>query len=166
MSEFERCNERAADRKADRWLSYVPLTPDQLSNGGSVDDWMVVATDIVLPGQPDRRVTFKMPVWFTPLLIVKRPTEQAALNPRYAPEIMPITPIAERPEQRWCIYCQTRHPLEDFVQSKRYLNHYSYACKRQLRELRRRPWHFANTPLDSDVRISIEKPLTQRVKTG
>lgn len=161
LTAYQRSNERAADRKADAWLHYTPLQPAQLADGDS-EYITIVSADIAgdatatrstLEGEGDYHPQFK---------IIQRPTERLALHGSHLNEDNdPTICRSSRRQERWCIYCKDRHPEHDFLQSKRYLNGLSYACKRQLNLLRRKPWHFARPPLDTSIRITIEKPLRQ-----
>lgn len=122
MTSFQRSNEYAAHHKADAWLAYHPLTKRQLSD---YDD-ETLTLDVGVFGQ---------------FVVLKRPTEQRAIQAALHPSREYIIERREPRPRRWCIECQERHSPRAFVRSPKYLHGLSYACKNSLTTLRRRPWH-------------------------
>jgi hypothetical protein len=163
MTSFQRINERSADHKADAWLAYAPLSIERFED----DESETITVVNIVDGQlADRRSTLtNIAGWHTPFLIVKRPTELLAaahLEHRYVldSEYPPLPHIASPAERlRWCILCKERHEPHAFMQSKRYLNGLSYACKPKLRSLRRAQWRFGDSLFDTSRIITIEKNI-------
>lgn len=150
LGEYGRINERAADKRADRWLTYTPLTPEQLSEKLTIEDSEPVVT-IIVPTpfgafQYAQRSTNGAGRAHAQYVILHRPTELQGLDHARGRALfmdeLPFETIDTRPILRWCIHCQTHHPLTEFQHSPRYLHGLSYACKASKR--RRQTWRWLN----------------------
>lgn len=141
---FETINQRADAIKAHRWRNYKPLTAFQLTDyDAAADDDDPEDTSITLLAHtadfnPPLRSTQRSVKPYKQFKILKRPTEARAIlraNGRLADDDVVLVIVKNRkPQQRWCILCQDRHPRSDFIHHQRYLNGWSYACKKSLRE--------------------------------
>lgn len=147
LSAYQRINERASDRKADRWLTYTPLTPAQLRDIDTDESATIIAKSA--DRHPDRRSTWRGALLFKQFSVVKRPTETRALMhcngaPVYDCDFdrLPLEPgNRARPSPlRWCIWCKDRHPNAAFIRHKRYPNHLSFACKAAIQARKRARW--------------------------
>lgn len=147
LSLYQRINERAADRKADAWLHYQPLTRAQLQDR-DVDEYAVIISRSADP-RPDRRSTHRSAARLKQFIVVKRPTEtRAIMRANSIPvldqdfERLPIESGSRQPPAllRWCIWCKTRHPKSAFIHHKRYSNGLSWACKAAIQERKRARW--------------------------
>lgn len=147
LSTYQQINERAADRKADRWLTYTPLTPAQLRDRDTDETTTIIAPSA--DHQPDRRSSYRGALLYKQFVVVKRPTEMRALMhcngaPVYDSDFdhLPLEPgNRARPSAlRWCIWCRDRHPNAAFIRHKRYPNHLSFACKAAIQARKRARW--------------------------
>jgi hypothetical protein len=147
MTTFQRANDKAIDIKADKWLSYKPLTRAQLFD--TVDASCSVTIVSCLPGGDlsQARSTYHGATWYEQRTILKRPTEMLAVLHAQGFLILDTDFIVVRQEPnkelRYCYICGTHHEVTDFIKNKRYLNEYSYACKRSLADGKRGIWRKA-----------------------
>lgn len=127
LTTYQRVNERAADHKADAWLTCTPLTKKQLKDDFQGDEQLTV--DVGVFGQ---------------FVVLKRPTENRAIEHTGQRWMDRLKVHRREPApERWCIECKQRHAPRAFLRSPKYLHGLSYACKMQLKALRRRPWRHA-----------------------
>lgn len=146
MSVYQRAMDKAIDIKADKWLSYTPLTKEQLFD--TVDEnVMITVVSLTVNGHYSQRSTHRGATWHQQLTVIARPTEMRAIL--HAQGFLVLDSdfvfIRQEPnkELRWCIICKTHHEVTDFVPHKRYLSGLSYACKRSLNDGKRGMWRKA-----------------------
>lgn len=141
LTAYQRSNERAADHKADRWLHYIPLHPNQLHDDDEID-WLNIHDD-----------------FYGALVIIARPTEVSGLQFAQGKRKSNLEQFADHPpvnrKYRYCMKCEKQHPQRDFLQSSKYLHHYSYYCKKQLRTLRNAHWRFGGLDTFRTIRIDV-----------
>lgn len=149
MTTYQRAMERAADKRADRWLAYVPLTPIQLSDK-DVDteaaDRITIATFGIL-GHTYSFSTSRSQARYRHYRVIHRPTEALAIrhalnNPVLDCDFEPIPALTIQP-QRFCIVCKCSHPVKDFVRHHRYLHGLSYVCKAKIKFKRQGAWQLS-----------------------
>jgi hypothetical protein len=159
LTTYQRANERAAAAKADKWLAYQPLSHAQLYDSLEDADYSTFAVrrpyvnawgSYPENGRSSRVLhhddihTVEMSVH---VRIVRRPTEMMALahGLGFMNLDSDFVVIRQEPgrELRWCIYCQKEHETHEFIQSKRYLNNLSYACRGSKRERSTYVWRLA-----------------------
>jgi hypothetical protein len=144
MTVYQRINERAADIKADKWLAYTPLSKRKLYDTQSENEYFTVIGTTAAGELAHMRSSAGGFGLYKHFALLKRPTEiRAVLHARGLLTLdSDFAVIRKEPGACWryCIVCGTQHRLRDFVQSKRYLNHYSYACKKALEAVRNTPW--------------------------
>ncbi len=147
MTTFQRAMDKAIDAKADKWLSYTPLTKDQLFD--TVDESVTITiVAITAAGKlTHARSTRGSATWHNQLTLIARPTEMRAILHAQGFLVLDSDFVVVRQEPsrevRFCIFCRTTHEITDFKQNKHYLNGYSYACKRSLDDGKRGIWRKA-----------------------
>ena len=147
MTTFQRAMDKAVDAKADAWLSYTPLSKAQLFDDENPESITLVST--FANGElSSSRSTHRGGGWHTLYTVIKRPTEVRAIFHAMGflmlgSDFVVVRQEAER-EIRWCIKCKTHHAIDDFkYQPKRYLNGFSFACRRALDDGKRGTWKYA-----------------------
>lgn len=147
LGEYGRINERAADKRADRWLAYTPLTPEQLSEKLTAEDSEPLIA-IVVP-TPFGAFQYNHSTngagrAHAQYVVLHRPCELQALDHARGRKLFDsewdYKTINTRPTLRWCIFCEKHHPLTEFQRSPRYLHGLSYACKTYTRRARLFSW--------------------------
>lgn len=147
MTTYQRAMDKAIDSKADKWLSYAPLTKEQLFD--TVDESVTMTIVCMTAGGKltHARSTRGGATWHNQLTLIARPTEIRAIL--HAQGLLTLDSdfvvIRQEPnrELRYCILCKTQHEVSDFKPHKRYLNGLSYACKRSLEDGKRGIWRKA-----------------------
>lgn len=146
MTTYQRAMDKAIDIKADKWLSYVPLTKEQLFDIPHLDRPMTIIKPYGDGKLAPARSTYNGDVR-AQRSIVGRPTEAAAILHAQGYYVIDSDFVVIRQEPnkqvRWCIICRTHHDIADFKQNKRYLNNLSFACKRSLEDGKRGIWRKA-----------------------
>jgi hypothetical protein len=146
MTTFQRAMDKAIDAKADAWLSYMPLSKDQLFDTIDHRDYMTIV--IPFGGQLHHaRSTYKGASWYGQKTLLARPTHTLAILHAMGALVLETDFVVVRQEPsrqlRFCVSCKKHHEVADFVSSKRYLNGLSFACKKALDEGRRGTWRHA-----------------------
>jgi hypothetical protein len=147
MTTFQRCMDKAIDAKADKWLSYYPLSREQLFD--TCDENMhITIVALGAGGQLTQgRSTRRGATWLNQYTVIKRPTEMKGILHAQGLLVIESDFIVVRQEPnreiRYCIVCKRHHEVADFVSHKRYLNGLSYACKRSLADGTRGIWRKA-----------------------
>lgn len=147
MSSYQRAMDKAVDAKADKWLSYTPLSREQLFD--TVDENMHITIVALTAGGEftSGRSTHRGAAWLKQYTIIKRPTEMKAVLHAQGLLVLESDFVVLRQEPnkeiRYCIVCKRHHEVADFVSHKRYLNGLSYACKRSLADTQRGIWRKA-----------------------
>lgn len=146
MTTFQRAMDRAIDIKADKWLSYTPLTKEQLFDIPHLDRPLTIIKPFGDGKLAPARSTYNGDVR-AQRSIVGRPVEAAAILHAQGYLVLDSDFVVVRQEPnrevRWCIICKTHHDIADFKPHKRYLNGYSFACKRSLDDGKRGIWRKA-----------------------
>ncbi len=148
MTTFQRAMDKAVDAKADAWLSYTPMSREQLFD--TVDENVnITIVSMTIDGQySSSRSTHRGAMWHKQYTVIKRPTEVKAVLHAQGLLVLESDFVVVRQEPareiRWCIKCKTHHEITDFkYQPHRYLNGFSFACRRTLDEGKRGTWKFA-----------------------
>lgn len=147
MTTFARAMDKAIDSKADKWLSYHPLSREQLFD--TCDENMHITIVALTAGGEftSGRSTHRGATWLKQFNIIKRPTEMKAVLHAQGLLVLESDFVVVRQEPsreiRYCIVCKRHHEVADFVSHKRYLNGLSYACKRSLADTQRGIWRKA-----------------------
>lgn len=147
MTTFARAMDRAIDRKADKWLSYTPLSKDQLFDTIDSRDHMTII--VPFGGQLHHaRSTYRGASWYGQKTVLLRPTHTLAILHAMGMMVLESDFVVIRQESgkqmRWCVVCRKEHALTDFVAHKRYLNGFSFACRRSLADKGRLNWRKAS----------------------
>lgn len=146
MTTYQRCMDKAIDIRADKWMSYVPLTKAEL-----FDDEMknITVVSTFANGElSSSRSTHRGAGWHTQYTVLARPTEVKAILHAQGLLVLESDFVVIRQEPareiRWCIKCKTHHAISDFkYQPHRYLNGFSFACRRALEDGKRGTWKYA-----------------------
>ena len=144
MTTYQRAMDKAIDSKADKWLSYTPLSKAQLFD--TVDESVTITIVCMTAGGQltHARSTRGGPTWHNNLTLIARPTEIRAIL--HAQGLLTLDSdfvvVRQEPnkELRWCIICKSHHEVSNFVPHKRYLNGLSFACKTSLKEAKLGVW--------------------------
>lgn len=144
MSTYQRAMDRAIDSKADKWLSYKPLSKEQLFD--TVDESVTITIVCMSAGGTlsHARSTRGGATWHNQLTLIARPTEIRAIL--HAQGLLTLDSdfivVRQEPnkELRWCIICKTHHEVSNFAPNRRYLNGLSFACKTSLKEFKQGVW--------------------------
>jgi hypothetical protein len=146
MTTYQRALDVAIDKKADKWLDYVPLSKAQL-----FDDEMknITVVSTFANGElSSTRSTHRGGGFHTQYTVLARPTEMKAILHAQGLLVLESDFVVVRLEPvreiRWCIKCKTHHAISDFkYQPKRYLNGFSFACRRALDDGKKGTWKYA-----------------------
>lgn len=146
MTTFARAMDRAVDAKADAWLSYYPLSRDQLFDTIDHRDYMTIV--IPFGGQLcHARSTYKGASWYGQRTLLARPTHSMAILHALGALVLDSDFVVVRQEPnkqlRFCVSCKKHHEVTDFVRHDKYLNGLSYACKSSLQDSKRGVWRKA-----------------------
>lgn len=144
MTTYQRANDKAIDIKADKWLSYIPLSREQLFDTIDASCSITIISCITDGKLSHARSTRHSATWYEQRTILARPTEMLATLHAQGFYVLDsdFVVIRQEPnkEMRWCVICRCQHEVTDFKQNKRYLNGLSYACKRSLEDVKRGVW--------------------------
>lgn len=137
MSSFQRAMDVAIDKKADAWLSYTPLSKDQLFDTADRRDIMTIV--VPFGGRLcHARSTYRGAPWYGQRTVLSRPTHTLAILHALGMFVLDSDFVVIRQEPnkqlRWCVICKTTHNVTEFAQNKRYLNGLAFACKRAQAE--------------------------------
>lgn len=137
LSTFARAMDKAIDIKADKWLSYTPLSKDQLFD--TVDHRDFITIIVPFGGQLcHARSTYRGAAFYAQRTIWARPTHTLGILHALGMFVLDSDFIVVRQEPnkqvRWCIICRTSHSVTEFAQNKRYLNGLAFACRRAQAE--------------------------------
>lgn len=148
MTVYQRAMDKAIDVKADKWMSYTPLTKAELFD--DVDEnTNITIVSMGIDGQySSSRSTRRGATWHKQYTVIKRPTEVKAVLHAQGLLVLESDFVVVRQEPareiRYCIKCKTHHEISDFkYQPHRYLNGFSFACRRALDEGKRGTWKYA-----------------------
>lgn len=146
MTTFQRAMDKAVDAKADAWMSYTPLSKDQLFDTIDHRDYMTIV--VPFGGQLcHARSTYKGASWYGQKTLLARPTHTLAILHALGMLVLETDFVVIRQEpnkqMRFCVSCKKHHEVADFVSSKRYLNGLSFACRKALDEGKRGTWRHA-----------------------
>jgi hypothetical protein len=137
MTTFQRALDVAIDKKADRWLDYVPLSKAQLFDTPYLDKPITVLRPMANGSLAPARSTFRGAMQ-EQISILHRPTEAIAILHAMGFFVLPsdlavirVEPIAD---MRYCILCKKHHLITEFAQNKHFPNGIHFACKRSLGE--------------------------------
>lgn len=143
MSVFQRAMDHAIDIKADRWLSYTPLSKEQLFDTVDHRDFMTII--VPFGGRLSHaRSTYRGASWYGQKTVLSRPTHTLGILHALGMFVLDSDFVVIRQEPnrqtRYCVICKAHHEVTDFIRNKRYLNELSFACKRSLEDGKRGIW--------------------------
>lgn len=148
LSLYQRINERAADRRADAWRAYQPLSPEQLFDTLDESEYMTVVMrrsngELASFVRSSNGGAGNLKHYYT----VRRPTEMRATLHAQGLLVLDSDFVVIRQDSdkqmRWCIFCREHHEVHNFIHSKHYLNELSFACKQSLKEARQGIWRYS-----------------------
>lgn len=144
MTTYQRAMDKAIDSKADKWLSYKPLSKMQLFDTVDASCSVTIVSGIAGGNLSQARSTYHGATWYEQRTILARPTEMLAVLHAQGFLILDTDFVVVRQEPnkelRWCIICKSHHEVSDFKPHKKYLNGLSFACKKSLEDAKRGIW--------------------------
>lgn len=144
MTTYARAMDKAVDSKADKWLSYTPLSKEQLFDTVDASCSVTIISCVSGGNLSHARSTYHSATWYEQRTILARPTEMLAVLHAQGFLILDSDFVVVRQEPnketRWCIICKAHHEVSDFKPHKRYLNGLSFACKKSLEDVKRGVW--------------------------
>lgn len=137
MTTFQRALDVAIDKKADKWLDYVPMSKAQLFDTPYLDKPITVLRPMANGSLAPARSTFRGAMQ-EQISILHRPTEAIAILHALGFYVLPsdfaVIRIESIEEMRYCILCKKTHNVSEFAPNKHFPNGLSFACKRSLGE--------------------------------
>lgn len=144
MTTYQRAMDKAIDSKADKWLSYKPLSKEQLFDTVDASCSVTIVSCIAGGNLSQARSTYHGATWYEQRTILARPTEMLAVLHAQGFLVLDTDFVVVRQEpnkeERYCIICRTHHNVSDFKPHKRYLNGLSFACRKSLEDAKRGVW--------------------------
>lgn len=144
MSIYQRAVDKAIEIKADKWLSYTPLSKEQLFDTVDASCSVTIISCVADGKLSHARSTRHSATWYEQRTILARPTEMLATLHAQGFYVLDsdFVVIRQEPnrEMRYCILCKKQHEVSNFIRNKRYLNDYSFACRASLEDAKRGVW--------------------------